>query len=173
MTTERKPALGNLTANTLAAAIWTASSRHDEKPWVDASEDEQAEARQWAEEILIATRVTPNRTSLLTSSEGGTPMELMRRLGPTCDACGKTLDKVFDGTPPEVLQYDNALHIRLDGGYGEFIDNIEPLNSGGDRYYSIICHECAHDLCERVPWIATMIDPARSHTHREGHGHGT
>jgi len=90
--------------------------------------------------------------------------ELMRRLGPTCDACGKTLEKVFEDTPPEVLQYDNALHIRIEGGYGEFIDAIDPNR---DAYYSIICHECAHDLCEKVPWIGRWIQPDRSHTHRE------
>jgi hypothetical protein len=104
--------------------------------------------------------------------------ELMRRLGPTCDVCGKTLEAVFpercpiDGCgelpedhrhPPKYLQYDNALHVRFDGGYGEFVDNYE----GGDRYYSIICHECAHDLCERVPWIKDVLRPERSHTHRE------
>lgn len=109
------------------------------------------------------------------------PEELMRRLGPTCDACGNTLEEVFpnpqkcpiDGCdelpedhthPPKYLQYDNALHVRFDGGYGEFIDNIGP---GPDNYYSIICHECAHDLCEKVPWIAVMIDPLRSHTHKQ------
>lgn len=92
--------------------------------------------------------------------------ELMRRLGPTCDACGKTLAKVFEDTPPEVLQYDNALHVRFDGGYGEFVDNYG-TEAERDRYYSIICHECAHDLCEKVPWIKKMIDPVHSHTHRE------
>lgn len=92
--------------------------------------------------------------------------ELMRRLGPTCDACGKTLEKVFDRTPPEVLQYDNALHVRFDGGYGEFVDNFG-TEEERDRYYAIICHECAHDLCAKVPWIKNVLLPERSHTHKE------
>lgn len=91
--------------------------------------------------------------------------ELLRRLGPTCDACGKTLEEVWAGTD-KYLQYDNALHVRFDGGYGEFVDNYGTVEER-DRYYSIICHECAHDLCEKVPWIKAMIDPQHSHTHRE------
>lgn len=30
----------------------------------------------------------------------------------------------------------------------------------------VICHSCAHDLCEKVPWMNTLIEPLSSHAHR-------
>lgn len=29
-----------------------------------------------------------------------------------------------------------------------------------------ICHECAHDLCSKVPWIEKLLDSHSSHSHR-------
>lgn len=37
---------------------------------------------------------------------------------------------------------------------------------GTPDYEAVICHECAHDLCEKVPWIKTLLDPDNSHSHR-------
>ena len=92
-----------------------------------------------------------------------TATELLRRLKPTCDSCGATLEKVFE--EHDALQYDNALHIRFDGGYGEFVD--APFMPGGpDSLYNIICHDCAHALCEAFPWVKATLRPDRSHTHR-------
>lgn len=30
----------------------------------------------------------------------------------------------------------------------------------------VICHECAHAACEALPWLARLIDPQGSHSHR-------
>lgn len=32
---------------------------------------------------------------------------------------------------------------------------------------AVICHECAHDLCDKVQWIAELIHPATSHSHKQ------
>jgi len=80
-----------------------------------------------------------------------------------CTACGKELEPEFPGINPESEQYDNALEVKFDGGYGMFIDPIDK------EYRAIICHECAHELCERVPWIGMLIDPYCSHSHKQGH----
>src|SRR5205807_3038064 len=29
----------------------------------------------------------------------------------------------------------------------------------------VICHECAHVLCEKVPWLGHLIMPESSHAH--------
>lgn len=38
---------------------------------------------------------------------------------------------------------------------------------GRPDHEAVICHECAHDLCDLVPWIYTLIQPVRSHAHRQ------
>ncbi len=76
-----------------------------------------------------------------------------------CTACGKELELEFPDLSPESEQYDNALEVRFDGGYGMFVDPID------EDYRAIICHECAHDLCDTVPWIGKLINPFSSHAH--------
>jgi hypothetical protein len=58
-------------------------------------------------------------------------------------------------------QFDNALWLQFDGGYGMFIDPMteEPVRA-------VICHACAHQLCDTVPWLAGLLNPANSHSHR-------
>ena len=36
----------------------------------------------------------------------------------------------------------------------------------GSDYEAVICHECAHALCEQVGWIGKLLQPANSHAHR-------
>ena len=115
-----------------------------------------------------------------------------------CYACHAELDPEF-GSPAEALaheQWDNALVLRLEGGYGMFIDPIphdpatdfrtgtvgeldRPRPREGTLQRAgalkvVICHDCAHDLCERVPWLERLIEPQRSHAHshrRDWTGH--
>ena len=61
-----------------------------------------------------------------------------------CDCCGGSL-KFVDSNKFE--QYDNALHIYLYGGYGEYIDE-RPLES-------VICGGCASEIREKNPWLFT------------------
>ena len=77
-----------------------------------------------------------------------------------CTSCGKQLELKFPDMDPRSEQYDNALEIQFHGGYGQFID---PTN---EEYRAILCHECAHDLCETVRWIGKLINPFNSHAHR-------
>lgn len=60
-------------------------------------------------------------------------------------------------------QYDNALIIQFDGGYGMFCDPMTEEQFSGLQ--AIICHECAHALCALMPWMSRIIDPYRSHAH--------
>jgi hypothetical protein len=87
-------------------------------------------------------------------------------LSGACIACGRVLEPVF----PESCypQFENALHLEFDGGYGEFVDG--PFHEPGPLAV-ILCHACAHDLAARNPWIERILDPEHSHTHRPGQGH--
>jgi len=99
-----------------------------------------------------------------------------------CVACKKrlTLESIADdlGT----YQFDNALWICFHGGYGMFVDNLDEYSGGENTqplpchpdYQAVICHDCAHDLCEKVPWINDLIRPENSHAHsgyRDWTGH--
>ena len=91
-------------------------------------------------------------------------------------------------------QFDNCLWIGFHGGYGMFIDNMDvhwPSN-GMDRFdddgnerpgwepefsvkrmlrgadeEAVICHDCAHEACEALPWMARLLNPVHSHAHRQ------
>lgn len=78
-----------------------------------------------------------------------------------CYACKKSLQPVFPDGNPDIDQYENALFVEFTGGYGEFVDVMDDPNP----YKAVICHECAHTLCNAVPWINKLIDPANSHSH--------
>ena len=91
----------------------------------------------------------------------------------SCTACGAALERVFEGGAP-YEQYDNALHVRFSGGYGEFVDapfHHNEQGEGPDSLGAMICHDCAHALADRVEWISKILNPQRSHTHRQGREH--
>lgn len=81
-----------------------------------------------------------------------------------CTSCNVELIPVFEHHDIDVKQYDNALWITFDGGYGEFIDICTMEDA--EHHRAILCHECAHQLCDLVPWIHKLIDPHRSHSHK-------
>jgi len=78
-----------------------------------------------------------------------------------CYSCNKELHELFPGHITN-YQFDNALWIEFHGGYGMFID---PMFDEVPR--ALLCHECAHELCDKIPWIGNLIRPEESHTHRE------
>jgi hypothetical protein len=79
-----------------------------------------------------------------------------------CQSCGTRL---LPGMRTDTdYQFDGALWLQFDGGYGMFIDPF-----GEDQPRAVVCHACAHELCERVPWIAALLQPERSHSHRHDH----
>jgi len=89
----------------------------------------------------------------------------------TCDRCDKDLTPQHDGCEHHCMwhrevepeQWDNALVVKFDGGYGMFVDPIER------EFSAVLCHECAHQLLEQEPWMRKAIgDPLLSHSHREG-----
>lgn len=63
--------------------------------------------------------------------------------------------------------YDNVLGITFDGGYGWFID-YSPIFGDEAPPRAHLCHECAHHLCDTHPWIANLLKPYDSHSHRSG-----
>lgn len=71
-----------------------------------------------------------------------------------CVACG--------GTTTYEHEYDNALIVELFGGYGLFFDS---LTSG--NYTLVFCHDCAHDACDKLPWLNALLKPADSHSHTQ------
>lgn len=87
-----------------------------------------------------------------------------------CKACEKELP-VNEWNKDTSYQFDNALWIGFFGGYGMFVDDIDtefgynkPTLSGA-AYEAVLCHECAHELCETVPWIGKLLRPLESHSH--------
>ena len=43
----------------------------------------------------------------------------------------------------------------------------ERLLPGQPDYEAVICHDCAHKLCDDQPWIAKLLVPYTSHAHRQ------
>ena len=89
-----------------------------------------------------------------------------------CDRCDRPLEAQHEGCEHFCLwhrnispgQWDNALIINFEGGYGMFVD---PAVSA-DRIEAVLCHECAHQLVQE-PWVRKAIgDPLLSHSHRPG-----
>ena len=83
-----------------------------------------------------------------------------------CANCGSELQPVFDGQKYP-RQCDNALEIEFSGGYGMFIDPI-----GESRKIALLCHDCAHALCNQYPWMAELVDPYHGHMHGSFTEHG-
>ena len=83
-----------------------------------------------------------------------------------CQVCEKALEPLFDDETK--YQFDNALWIGFFGGYSMFVDEI---GEGDDRLpgapyaAAVLCHECAHTLCDEHPWIAALLKPETSHAH--------
>jgi hypothetical protein len=88
-----------------------------------------------------------------------------------CASCGKTLASVFDDDANENdFQQSDALWIGFFGGYGMFIEEPDHDRKATDHindasYEAVICHDCAHKLCNENQWIAGMLHPERSHAH--------
>ncbi len=74
-----------------------------------------------------------------------------------CTSCRAMLTPVFDDHPNH--QYYNALEVTIAGGYGMFFDNID-----GDLHV-FLCHDCAHESCDALPWLTQLIHPQNSHGH--------
>lgn len=89
----------------------------------------------------------------------------------TCYSCGKKLKKEFEDMDTN-YRFDNALWIGLHGGYGMFIESKD-YNQYRDTEHvlknadmeAVICHDCAHDACEKIPWLERLIDTHNSHSH--------
>lgn len=87
-----------------------------------------------------------------------------------CYACKNDLKPELDENTD--YQFDNALWIGLFGGDGMFIEDkyyagekeTDIINNASKE--AVICHECAHDLCEKVEWLNKLIEPFTSHAHR-------
>lgn len=84
-----------------------------------------------------------------------------------CIACDKNLPLVDEGSETN-YHFDNALWIGFHGGYGMFVDNeitgSEVLE--GTDYEAVLCHACAHELCDKNPWIKKLLKPWGSHAHK-------
>lgn len=77
--------------------------------------------------------------------------------GTRCFACAAWLEADDDTD----YQFDNALWVTFEGGYGMFVD---PMRH--DDHKAVICHECAHKLCDENPWIEQLLNSFGSHAHR-------
>jgi hypothetical protein len=87
-----------------------------------------------------------------------------------CDRCHLELPIQPGITEPGSVQYDNALVVRLEGGYGMFVDSLpwgDTVDNRGlnPRYDALLCHECAHALA-----LFLGKDPSNWHTHRSDSG---
>lgn len=76
-----------------------------------------------------------------------------------CDSCGTALEKVwpeanFSRRHDDHVNYKNALHLRLFGGFAEYIDAI--FSPADDI---IICGKCADTLLADNPWLKNIVNP--------------
>lgn len=83
-----------------------------------------------------------------------------------CLSCNDVLVPIDENNETN-YQFDNALWVGFFGGYSMFVDggdDSKKVISGSD-HEAVICHDCAHKLCEMVPWINKLINPESSHAH--------
>lgn len=79
-----------------------------------------------------------------------------------CSTCGADIPPVvpvkgFTDDPTE-WQGENALDLRLSGGYGCFMDPMDPY------YYNLIlCHDCAHKFVNTFPVLLEKLRGSHSH----------
>lgn len=82
-----------------------------------------------------------------------------------CDSCKSELEPVFESHLDEngaweSLQANHALSVRVDGGYGMFIDPIEAW-SGADPFAPpldfLLCQRCVIKLMDENPWLAPTL----------------
>lgn len=96
-----------------------------------------------------------------------------------CYACSQELRPEWEDAPAHHEQWENALVVELSGGYGMFTDVLtgDPgqvedrgrgILAGQGSLRVVICHGCAHGMCEALPWLDRLIAPASSHSHRLG-----
>lgn len=82
-----------------------------------------------------------------------------------CHSCKSKLVSATND-PDTQYQFDNALWIHFEGGYGMFVDDVEAELTGSlPRHRVVICHECAHSLCDAISWIKELLEPHSSHSH--------
>lgn len=82
-----------------------------------------------------------------------------------CYSCGLDLEPV--GGFKTNYQFDNSLWLGFHGGYGMFIDPMVRTPVLGANEEAVICHDCAHELCAKVPWIEKLLDSYSSHSHTD------
>lgn len=85
----------------------------------------------------------------------------------SCLACDRPLDLIISeiaATGARLFSADNTLHLDRRLGRLGADDHIEVSPT---RSEATICHDCGHELCEQVPAIGVVLDPARSHAHRD------
>ena len=115
------------------------------------------ENEQWPKVIQIHTANPVGREWL-----EGMISRYKPKVNDSCINCDVELELVFPEFAKEgSRQYDNALEICLGGGYSMFFDNID-----GD-YRVFLCHDCAHQACEALPWLDRLIRPLNSHAHTQ------
>lgn len=87
-----------------------------------------------------------------------------------CYACKRELKPENENMTTD-YQFDNALWIGLFGGYGMFIES-KSFNQYSDKDHvikadmeAVLCHDCAHEACEKLPWLESLIDTHNAHSH--------
>jgi hypothetical protein len=67
---------------------------------------------------------------------------------------------------------NNALFLEMQGGYALFVESDQFMSQYfRDNNPLVLCHDCAHKLCDMLPWLNNIIEPQTSHTHRPGEDH--
>lgn len=85
-----------------------------------------------------------------------------------CARCGTDkFQAVIEGEEPsKTFHLNNVLLVSFGGGYGMFTDPTSKWEIA-ELKDIVICHDCAHKLCENEPWIGKILEPEMSHTHTQ------
>lgn len=91
-----------------------------------------------------------------------------------CYGCAAPLEPV-DGMDSEV-QFDGALQVSFDGGYGMYIedkwaDTGAQMFDGAATVNIIICKDCTEYLCAVVPWARAALQLKHPYNPKEDNGH--
>ena len=71
-----------------------------------------------------------------------------------CDSCGKELALVTHANPKSE-QFEDALVLQFDGGYGMYIDIVNEVELRDVRF--VLCKDCADKLLAENPFITKVF----------------
>jgi hypothetical protein len=70
--------------------------------------------------------------------------------------------------PDGGMVLDDAGHSLPNPNWEPVFEEKRILAAGGTQpdHEAVLCHECAHKLCDENPWLTKLLTPHNSHSHK-------